>query len=522
MHAESRRTVRLLMVLILVSCTFIIGSNAAYAEKVLVGSKTFAESHVLAEIAAQRLEAAGFEVELRHGLGGTLICYQALKTGELHLYPEYTGTLSQAVLKDPGLSLSELKQQLGKEGLALGSFLGFNNSYALALPTETARSLDIERISDLRQHPNLRFGFTHEFLNRGDGWPAIQNVYQLTQTPTGIGHALAYRALATGALDVTDAYTTDGELELYELTLLDDDLTFFPRYDAAFLTGAELPPGAWAALESLQGRIDESRMQSLNRKVAKEKMSPAVVARDFLRAEGLLDDESLSSLAESGPRLNSPKAGGISSSYRRGIPSTLSTITRHTATHLKLTLLALLLGCAVALPLAIAVSRSPGWARAVEYVTGIIQTIPALALLALLIPLFGLGQRTAIVALFLYSLLPIVRNTLAGLASLDPLLKDVAASLGMTPRQQLLKIELPLAMPTIFAGIKTAAVISIGTATLAAFVGAGGLGEPIMTGLSLNDHRLILQGAIPAACLALITEFLFGLLTLRIVPAHLR
>ncbi|MEM6545667.1 MAG: ABC transporter permease, partial [Pseudomonadota bacterium] len=159
---------------------------------------------------------------------------------------------------------------------------------------------------------------------------------------------------------------------------------------------------------------------------------------------------------------------------------------------------------------------------AIQYFAGLVQTIPALALLALMIPLFGLGERTAIAALFLYSLLPIVRNTIAGLGGVDPLLRDVAASLGMTPRQQLIKVELPLAMPTIMAGIKTAAVISIGTATLAAFVGAGGLGEPILTGISLNDNRLILQGAIPAALLALITEFAFSRLSRSMVPAHLR
>ena len=194
----------------------------------------------------------------------------------------------------------------------------------------------------------------------------------------------------------------------------------------------------------------------------------------------------------------------------------------NTLTHLRLTGFAVFLGCLVALPLSVLVSRSERLASAVQYGAGLVQTVPALALLALLIPVLGLGEVSAITALFLYSLLPIVRNTIAGLAGIDPLLKDVAASLGMNRWQQLARVELPLAMPMILAGVKTAAVISIGTATLAAFVGAGGLGEPILTGLSLNDDTLILQGAIPAALLALLTEFLFSRLSMRLVPAHLR
>jgi len=139
-----------------------------------------------------------------------------------------------------------------------------------------------------------------------------------------------------------------------------------------------------------------------------------------------------------------------------------------------------------------------------------------------MIPLVGLGQLPAIIALFLYSLLPIVRNTLTGIFGVDPLLKQVATGMGLTRLQQLLRVEVPLAVPMILSGIKTAAIISVGTATLAIFVGAGGLGEPILTGLTLNGHNLILQGAIPAAMLAILVEFLFEYLEYRMVPRHLR
>jgi osmoprotectant transport system permease protein len=467
------------------------------AKRVIVGSKTFSESHLLAEISAQLFEANGYVVQRKLGLGGTMIAFEALKRGELDIYPEYTGTLTSAVLKNPKLSRADLDRALAAQGLTLRGALGFNNSYAITVPESLAARLALERISDLKAHPDLVFGFSHEFLNRDDGWPSLRNLYDLPQQPSGLEHALAYRALDSGQLDATDAYTTDGDLALYSLRLLEDDRGLFPVYDAAYLTRSAMDPALKQLLAQLEGRIDEARMQALNSRVASDGEAPEDVAADFLRQSGLV----------SGPRTTRADDGRL----------------RHNIiVHLKLTAIALGLGCLVAIPLALLVSRVPRLASALQYVAGLIQTIPALALLALLIPLLGLGQITAIVALFLYSLLPIVRNTLAGLAAIDPLLKDVAASLGLTPRQQILRIELPLAMPTILAGIKTAAIISIGTATLAAFVGAGGLGEPIITGLSLNDNRLILEGAIPAACLAIAAEFIFELLERRFVPAHLR
>ena len=203
-----------------------------------------------------------------------------------------------------------------------------------------------------------------------------------------------------------------------------------------------------------------------------------------------------------------------------GEASTADRVLRNTLRHLKLTGLALALACALALPLAIYLSQFPAAASWVVYVAGLLQTIPSLALLAVLVPVLGLGQVTAILALFLYSLLPIIRNTLAGIDSVDPVLRDVAEGMGLTPAQRLRHVEIPLALPMILAGVKTAAVISIGTATLAAFVGAGGLGEPIVTGLNLNDHQLILQGAIPAALLAIVTEFLFEWLERALLPGH--
>jgi glycine betaine/choline ABC-type transport system substrate-binding protein/ABC-type proline/glycine betaine transport system permease subunit len=473
-------------------------SRASSEEAINIASKTFPESYILAEIAAQLLTSQGVKVQRQLGLGGTLIAFEALKADSIDIYPEYTGTLSQAVLQRPDLDAAQLRDALASEGLVQAVSFGFNNSYAIALHEDIAAGRNITRISQLAEHPDLNLGFSLEFLNRADGWPALQAAYQLPHRPGGIEHALAYRAVATGKLDATDAYTTDGELDNYALRLLHDDKGFFPQYDAILLARMALPSSVTEILASLDGAIDEATMRSLNRRLANSQLQPRDVAAEFLRDSGLANPD------------------------RVIPPSTIARVLGYTGIHLKLTFTALLLACLVAIPAALILARHDRVARGLLYVTGLIQTIPALALLALLIPLVGLGQTPAIIALFLYSLLPIVRNTLTGIFGVDPLLKEVATGMGLTPNQQLWKVELPLAAPTILAGIKTAAIISIGTATLAAFVGAGGLGEPIITGLTLNDHRLILEGAIPAALLAVVVELLFEGIERITVPAQLR
>ena len=486
----------LALVLMLASMLWHYPADAS-AQTIVVGSKPFTENFILAEISAQLLEANGFTMERRLGLGGTLITWEALKNNEIHLYPEYSGTLLQAIYSGRNLSAQQLPAALAAESLVSVAALGFNNSYALAVTEETAEALGMTQISALVQHPDLSAGFSHEFLNRGDGWPALKRHYGLTQATVGLEHALAYGALSGGSIDITDAYTTDGELDNFNLRLLTDDREFFPRYDALLLANRELPDNAAQVLQTLEGALDEPTMRALNRRVAVDKVSPATAASEFLKTINI--------------------ASNATARY-----TLMVRVARNTAVHLQLTLTALALACLVAIPLAVTVANREQLARGLLYVTGLLQTIPALALLALLIPVMGLGLAPAITVLFLYSLLPIVRNTLTGLFALDPTLKELARGMGMSRRQQLLKVELPLALPAILAGVKTAAIISIGTATLAAFVGAGGLGEPIITGLNLNDSRLILEGAIPAALLAIAVELLFELLERGLIPQHLK
>ncbi len=478
----------------------LLGNPAVAADDtIVIGSKTFTESYLLAEIMSQHLENAGFTVERRFGFGGTLVCYEALVNGEIDVYPEYTGTISRTILGLDGKpDAADINARLAGRGLQTLSPLGFNNTYALAVAKPIASARRLETISDLALHDDLVLGFSHEFRDRDDGWPGLAQAYGLDLATRGIEHGLAYRAIADGSIDVTDAYSTDGDIERYELVLLADDRDFFPRYDALPLARRGLVSEAVKQLERLAGRIDDAAMRRLNARVVVDRQEIPTVAAGFLRDTGLA---TANPVTADGP---------------------LQRLARNTLRHIQLTLTAVVLACLVGVPTGVLVHRSPAASRAVLYVAGLLQTIPSIALLALMIPLFGVGVLPAVIALFLYSLLPILRNTVTALNSIDPLLRRVAAGMGLTGAQQVRHVVLPLASPNVLAGVRTAAVISIGTATLAAFIGAGGLGEPIVTGLALNDTRLILQGAIPAALLALLTELLFEAIERRLVPAHLR
>jgi osmoprotectant transport system permease protein len=285
---------------------------------------------------------------------------------------------------------------------------------------------------------------------------------------------------------------------------LEDDRRFFPQYLAFPFVRSELDDGAKQVLEELANSLTANQVQELNQSV-QEKKSLSDIAARFLRDRGLLTGQKQA----------------VQSSVPLDRSIEWSFLARCTLTHLKLTFLSLLACVAIAIPVGVAVFHLGKTSRAVMYAAGVLQTIPSIALLAFMIPFFGIGAKPAVAALFLYGLLPILRNTATALFSIDPVLRKVSVGMGLTAWQRLRYIELPLAAPTILAGIKTAAIINIGTATLAAFIGAGGLGEPIVTGLALNDTGLILQGAVPAALLAVLTELGFEQLERLVIPAHL-
>jgi osmoprotectant transport system permease protein len=472
---------------------------ATSARAETVGSKAFTEGVILGEVARLAIERAGEPVTHRRGLGGSRILWDALRAGSIDVYPDYTGTLRFEILSGQNLpDDAALRRALAAQGLAMSRPVGFSNGYALAMRADVAKRLGIVTIGDLARHPDLAVALSNEFVARQDGWPALSRAYGLGALPIrGIDHDLAYRALAAGQIAVTDAYTTDAEIAANGFTVLTDDRGFFPRYDAVFVYRADLPPKAVAALDALAGSIDEAKMRELNRKV---------------RVEGLTETAAA--------RLALGETAGTDS--RRGGDGRGARLLARTLEHLWLVAVSLLAALVVALPLGIAAARRPRLGALVLSATGVLQTIPSLALFVILIPLLGIGAAPTIAALFLYSLLPIVRNTHAGLTGIPAPLLDSADALGLSRRARLRRIELPLALPTIMAGIRTAAVIAVGLATLGAIIGAGGYGQPILTGIRLNDTGLILEGAVPAALLALVIEGLFHLLQNAATPRGLR
>jgi osmoprotectant transport system permease protein len=458
---------------------------APLARAETVGSKAFTESVILGEIAKATLDKAGVPTTHRRELGGSRILFDAVKARRIDFYPEYTGTLRFELLAAQHLpNDAALGPALAAQGLALTRPLGFSDSYGIAMRADKAKALGITKLSDLAQHRDLRFGFSNEFVDRKDGWPALAAAYGLTGVRVqGINHDLAYRALDARQIDLTDAYTTDAEIAAYNLVVLADDAKFFPPYDAVFVIRSDLSPKARAALDSLAGTIDEPKMRALNRLVRMDKQTETAAARAALGGGAGVDNE----------------------------PTRLERIAQRTVEHLALVAAALAAALLVAVPLGVLAARQRRIGGIVLAATGVLQTIPSLALFVVLIPLLGIGAAPTIFALFLYSLLPIVRNTHAGLTGIPQALLDSADALGLTRAARLRRIELPLALPTIVAGVRTAAVIAVGLATLGAIIGAGGYGQPILTGIRLNSTPLILEGAIPAALLALGIEALFGL-----------
>jgi len=465
---------------------------SAWAEDVLrIGSKRFTESYILGEILRESA-APHARVEHRQGLGNTAIVFEALKSGSIDVYPEYLGTIDLEILKNSApTDLAAINRALAPLGLGAATPLGFSNGYALAMRESDARRLSVKSISDLARQSGQRYGLSHEFIGRADGWPGLSQRYGIRTPPIGIEHALAYDALAQKQIDVIDIYSTDAKIRQYGLQVLIDDAGYFPRYDAVLLYRLDAPgrfPQAWAALQALENRISESDMIAMNAAAELEGRTFAEVARGFLsRAGGTVK----------------PRAG----LWDKLFDENMARLTRQ---HLTLVLLAVALATLVGVPLGILAALVRPLRQAVMALVGVLQTVPSLALLAMLIPLLGsIGTVPALVALFLYALLPIVRNTSVGLEGVPSGLRMAALALGLTRRQALMHVELPLALPTILAGVKTAAVVSVGTATIAAFIGAGGYGERIAIGLALNDHQMLLAGAIPAALLALATQLLF-------------
>ncbi|GIW80458.1 MAG: amino acid ABC transporter permease [Gemmatales bacterium] len=497
----------------LIVLTIAVAAGCA-APDIRIGSKRDVEGEILGVMFAQLAQSTGASVEYQR-LGGTEIVWQALISGDIDAYPEYTGTLTRQIFSRRDIQTEDqLRQVLAEYGIRMSKPLGFNNTYAIGMQESVAEKLKIRKISDLRQHPDLKFGFTNEFLGRADGWQQIKAAYKLPQQNViGMQHAAAYQALLSGDIAATDLYSTDPDIRQFHLRVLQDDLEVFPQYKAVLLYRQELQdrhPRAIEAMLRLEGRISEEEIIEMNRRRKIDREPPRVITSQFLERElGIRIGDSTRQIVNS--------------------------LIRNAAIHLYLVAISLMAAIVLAIPLGIAAARRPALGQTVLAVVGILQTVPSLALLVFMIPLLayissrtgvrlpGTGNLPAILALFLYSLLPIVRNTYVGLHEIPVSLRESAQALGLPAGARLWLIELPLATRTILAGIKTAAVINVGTATIGALVGAGGFGQPILTGLNLNDSSMVFwQGALPAACLALIVQGIFEIIERAVVPKGLR
>lgn len=483
------------LLVVLVPCAAHAGDDRA---RVTTGSKAFPESWILGEALRALAAEAGADATHAKNLGGTEITVAALRSGAIDIYAEYTGTIDEVLLHERPQD-GRRRQALLAMGIGMSERLGFDDSYALAMQTEAATRNGVRALSDLGRHPELRLGLSHEFIGRKDGLPGLTAHYGFDiANVRGMQHELAYDALRTGAIDVMDVYTTDAQIERMGLTLLTDDKAFFPRYDAVLLYREDLPtraPRAFAAMSRLVGAIDTKRITHAN----------AMMAVDHA------DVETAAATLLPGSARPIPPA-----------PSTAAAIAKDTLRHVELVLASLAASIAIGIPIGIVASRSRRAGPLLLGLTGVLQTIPSLALLALLVPLVGIGARPAIMALLLYGLLPIARNTYTGLTTISPDLMRSADALGLPPWAKLRRISLPLASPMILAGVKTSAVINVGTATIAALVGADGLGNPILQGISLRDTGLLLRGAIPAAALAIAFELAFDALARLVIPRGLR
>ncbi|MEO6810861.1 MAG: glycine betaine ABC transporter substrate-binding protein [Isosphaeraceae bacterium] len=480
----------------------LIGAADQAGPTVRIGSKAFNESVILGEVAQRLIQSAGVASVHRRGLGGTQVLFHALEADNLDVYPEYTGTISDEILAQPNLrDEHELRKALAARGVGMSRPLGFNNTYAIGVRDDLAKKFGIRNISDLRNHAHLKFGFSNEFMDRADGWPGLRSRYRLPQRDVrGLDHDLAYRALASGEIQATDLYSTDAEIQRGRLRLLRDDLKFFPSYECVWLYRTDLPrraPKAFEALKGLEGRISATEMAALNARAKLDHVAESQVAADFVANQF-----------------------GIDATIK--VDTYLERLWRRLVEHLALVSISLSAAIALAIPLGILAAHRPMFGSVILTLAGVIQTVPSLALLVFMIPWLGIGTKPALAALLLYSLLPIIRNTTTGLLDIPASLRESAEALGLSPRARLWRIELPMASRSILAGIKTAAVINVGTATIGALIGAGGFGQPILTGIRRDDVSMILfDGAIPASILAIAVQGAFDLSERIFVPKGL-
>lgn len=472
---------------------------------ITIAGKNFTEQDVLVDLIAVLLkeERPNLKIHKKKSLGGTSVTFESVKNGSIDMYVEYSGTAyfsiyKQSQKKNRRQIHDYLVEKFYDDNLFWSPQLGFNNTYALLikdLPDNTS----IKRVSDLRPiSRNLLIGTDPEVSTRPDGYSEFLNTYDMNfKSHMMMNSGLLYQSLEKDKVDVIIGYSTDGRIPVANLKILQDDLGFFPDYSASVIVNRktlERHPWIHKALNKLYGEIDAETMQRLNAKVDFEKFDSVAVAKEFaaqklwINPEGVTDPQSQSFLEF----LNSKKSFLLKKIYE----------------HLFLTFLAFAIVSLIGITLGVMSYYNERVQKFIFLLVNLCQTIPSLALFGMLIPLLGIGVKPSLVALVLYSLLPIVRNTYTGLCEVEASILETCEILGMNKRQILFKVLLPMSLMTISAGLRTSLVIIVGTATIASFIGAGGLGDPIFQGISSLNNRLILLGALPAALLAIFLDLL--------------
>lgn len=496
-------------------------SSKKNKDAIVIGSKVFTEGVLVAEMLATLLEEKySYKVKRKFNLGGTQFVFNALTAKQIDVYGEYTGTGYSMILnlsgetRAPQIYKTVKSQFLKKFQLVWSQPLGFNNTYAIAIRNNDPQFKNINKVSDLiGKTKNLSLAADHEFMERRDGYNYFSKAYGITfptsKTST-MDPGLMYSALKNKQVDLIMAYSTDGRIKAYNLKILKDDKNFFPAYQAAYLTSPSVLkrfPKLKLAFKDLENNISEKEIIALNDRVDRLKQEDHVVIKNFLIQKKLLKGD-----------LSKIQHQDIFSYYY----SKRYYLLKIFIEHLMLTFASLLIAILLAIPIGIFMTRKKQLAKTIFPVINTLNTIPSLALLGFLIPILGIGYIPAIFALFIYCLLPLIRNTYEGIRGVDLNYIEAATGIGLTKFQILKKVEWPMALPVIIAGIRTAAVIVVGTATLASLVGAGGLGEPIFRGIATVNSKLILLGAVPAAVLAVIIDRFLSLVEKIYVSKGLR
>lgn len=467
----------LITFLILMSLT-----HPLLAREIKIGAKKFTEGNISAYLILQELKKINknLDIEVLENLGGTGIVTSAIKNKKIDIYIDYTGTLVNSFQTN----YKNLEQTLYSHNIILGPNLGFNNSYGLAVKANNS----ISRISEISlKH---RVGISHEFFKRNDGYKYLSKAYDLQNVPVTLEHSLLFQSLNSESLDVIEVYTTDAKILKNNLKVLSDDRDFFSRYDAVVLVNVEFYNKNKKMIDKLFTNIKE---RFTNKDI--------IEANYLVEIDGLRYDEAAGKL--SGVKLLAKKKENV---FFEILPYFLE--------HLKYLVITIFLCVLIGIPIGGFAAKSKAFERVSMTLISIFQTIPSLALLVFLIPLFGLGELTTIIALTLYGLLPIAKSTHSAISNIPKELSEFSDLIRMSKIQKFLLVEIPLAAPEILTGIKITSIATIGVTVIAAFVGAGGLGTLIVTGLSLNKTSLILKGAIPSALMALIVELFFQ----KIVP----